>query len=466
MRLATRVTLAVTTITAVTLATSFFAVSLSVYRSELRDLDRILLMRAQAIAERSRAQVPGSFEEELEVVPESAEPAPRYASLYGADGSILAFSGFRPAPPRLRDWPEAHTPPKHGLFVDLSVQEAELRAVFLPVDSEGRVLLYAISKAIIDAEWRFLNRAASVIFLAATLLTSLVASWIGKRMSRDVQAVASVARAVAEGDLEARVGPTHGATETRMLAADIDHMIHQLSALVVSQRTFVSHAAHELRSPLATIRGELQLALRRERSVEEYRTAIQQALGDVEALASLAEELLVLARTQAKSEGFRTDRTVSPARVVRDTLRLIRGAAADRQVTVTLDLGEEAEDACLSGSPSELTRALRNLVDNAVTRTREGGEVRLRAAREEDRILISVEDEGSGVPAKDRDSIFEPFFRGSKDQGRAHSGAGLGLTIARDIAKNHGGDVYLDKAHAPGARFVLCLPWSPNARAV
>lgn len=465
MKLATRVTLAVTTITAVTLATSFFAVSLSVYRSERRELDRILLIRGQSLVERARSEHLSSVEEAFEVTPERAEPTPRFVALYGADGRALEFSGFHPAPPPLDEWPEARVPTAEGVFVDFSEGQRDMRGVVLPVGSEGRVLLYAISRATIDSEWRFLNRAASVVFLAATLLASVVASWIAKRMSRDVQAVASVARAVAEGDLAARVGPTGGATETRRLAADIDHMIDQLGALVVSQRTFVSHAAHELRSPLATIRGELQLALRRERSAAEYRTAIEQALGDVEALAAVAEELLVLARTQAKPEGARPDELVSPAEVARDTLHLVQGAATDRGVSVRLHLGEGTEERCLSGSPSELARALRNLVDNAVTRTRAGGAVDLWVTREGARVGLAVEDEGRGVPPEERGSIFEPFFRGSKDQGEAASGAGLGLTIAREIARNHGGDVSLDTSYARGARFVVWLPSVPETSA-
>ena len=458
MKLATRVTLAVTTITAVTLATSFFAVSLSVYRSERRELDRILLIRGQSIVQRASTGGLNSIEEPLEVTPEPAEPTPRFVALYAADGSVLEFSGFHPAPPSLDDWPDARAPSSEETFVDFSLGQGDMRAVLLPVGSDGRLVLYAISRATIDSEWRFLNRAASVVFLAATLLASVVASWIAKRMSRDVQSVASVARAVAEGDLGARVGPTGGATETRMLATDIDHMIDQLGALVLSQRTFVSHAAHELRSPLATIRGELQLALRRERSAEEYRVAIEQALGDVEALAALAEELLVLARTQAKPERARPDELVAPAEVARETLHLVQGAATDRGVSVQLHLGEGTEERCLSGSPSELARALRNLVDNAVTRTQENGRVDLWVVHEGARVLLEVEDEGRGVPPGERASIFEPFFRGSKDQGEAASGAGLGLTIAREIARNHGGDVSLDTTYEQGARFVFWLP--------
>jgi two-component system heavy metal sensor histidine kinase CusS len=272
-----------------------------------------------------------------------------------------------------------------------------------------------------------------------------------------VHAIAGVARSVSKGELRARVGDrARGSTETRELAADLDHMIAHLAALVDAQRTFVSHAAHELRSPLSTLRGELQLALRRPRDAAGYQRTIEEALVDVESLARLSEDLLVLARVQAR--GLDAEQAVV-GEVVAEAMRLSRGPAEARRVSL-----EEAPDNAASaglvvrGERGELMRALRNLVENAVAHGPADAPVTVTLVQKGDLVEIAVTDRGPGVLAEDEPHIFEPFYRGSKDRGDDRPGAGLGLAIARGIARNVGGDIVLDRTHEGGARFVLTLP--------
>jgi two-component system heavy metal sensor histidine kinase CusS len=272
-----------------------------------------------------------------------------------------------------------------------------------------------------------------------------------------VEAIAAVARAVAGGDLGARVGKSaHGTTETLSLGEDVDRMVHQLGSAIDAQRTFVSHAAHELRSPLSTIRGELQLALRRERSAAEYRQAIEETLTDVQSLGALTEQLLVLARVQATA--VRADELTSLEDVVSDTLHTVRGTARELGVRVTLEPSADARPLAVRGERSELVRALRNLVDNAVNHSPPGGKVTISIELVGERISVAVVDQGPGVAPKDVPYLFEPFFRGSKDQASDRPGTGLGLPIARDIARAHGGDLRFATDQSAGCRFVLELP--------
>lgn len=467
MRLKTRVTLAVTAVTAVTLSASFVAVSLLVARDETRDLDQALLAQASIAAELAllhNADRPVATEGSAEV-PERLDPTTRYMATYDADGSLISSSrNFGGAPPTRSDLVES-PPPKEGTAVNLSSGGVGLRGVVVPMGSRGQTLLYAASRRTVDDDLWFISRVVSVIFVAAMLLTSLVARWLSGRLSSDVQAIAGVARDVAQGDLAARVGVgARGSAETRMLAADMDHMIGQLGALVTAQRTFISHAAHELRSPLATIRGELQLALRRPREAAEYRGAIEEVLTDVESLAVLAEDLLTLARVQAGSPSPGPGGGLAPAAMplgeaVAEALRMARGAADERGVALVEASADRGwSDLCVRGARGEIARALRNLVDNAVAHSPAGGRVEVRIERSGSRAVIAVTDEGPGVAPEDRRSIFEPFYRGSKDQGGDRPGAGLGLTIARGIARAHGGDVALDEGHEAGSRFLLELP--------
>jgi signal transduction histidine kinase len=150
--------------------------------------------------------------------------------------------------------------------------------------------------------------------------------------------------------------------------------------------------------------------------------------------------------------------TASVADIVALALRAAEGSARLRGVALVCpDLPLDAELA-VAGVTRELSRALRNLVDNAVAHSKTDDRVHVRVSALEARIEISVQDDGPGVPNADREQIFEPFFRGARERGQTDQGVGLGLSIAREIARRLGGDVVLDSSCASGARFVLQLP--------
>ena len=285
-----------------------------------------------------------------------------------------------------------------------------------------------------------------------------MARWLGARLAEDVDALAGAARSVARGDLTVRVaGRARGSTELRALGDDLDDMIARLDSLVASQRTFISHAAHELRSPHATLRGELQLALRRPRTAEEYHDTIEEALGEVEQLIALAEDLLVLARQQgATAIGPR--RTTTPVgEAIADALRMARGPADTRGVQL-IGPSSPLVTATVRGARPDLARAIRNLIDNAVTHSPRGGSVQVEVEGDGAQLRVAVTDEGPGVPEKDVARLFDPFFRGSLEQSGETQGAGLGLAIVREIVQAVGGSVWVDASHRPGARFVIELP--------
>ena len=461
MRLRTRLLLSVTAVTAAVLAASFVPLYMLIDAAETRDLDHALFRHAYAAAQR----LPSSYVQGQPLdagwvrVPESLEPTTRYLVTYDSDGQVLAASAsFAEVAPSLAELGVGDVS-FEGTSLDVSVGEAVLRGVVLPVPGRPEYLLYAASQRTIDDDTQYLWRVLLLLFVFATLATSLVARWVGERLARDVHAIAGVARAVAEGNLDARVrADAHGSDETRALAADLDHMISQLSELVRSQRTFISHAAHELRSPLATLLGELQLALHRERDAPTYRAALEAMRGDVQILVRLTEDLLLLARLQAT-----TAPPPSPTRVdtaVADAIGMARGHADERGVRVQVSGLEAIGEARVPGvRGGELARLLRNLIDNAIKYSPPHGVVEVAVAtRAPGRLELTVRDAGPGVPPEDRPHIFAPFYRGAHETPAHPTGAGLGLSIARAIAQSIGGDLTLDSSYQGGARFVAELP--------
>ncbi len=464
MKLSTRVTLAMTVVTGIALLASFLAVGVLVSQDEDEDMDQALTSQARAFAGRALTRSPEqpTVHDGLTAVPEGLAAVPRYIVIYDEQGAPVSFSkNFNRAPPRLAGLGIELPIDTAGESVDLSVAGARLRGVVVPFGPDSRrAMLYAAARSSIDQDLRFLRHIESVIFVTAIVLTSLIAYWLSARISRDVATIASVARAVADGDLAARVGKAAlGSTETRALAGNMDHMIQQLQALVVGQRTFVSHAAHELRSPLSTIRGELQLALRRQRLPGEYCTAIETALADVQTMSSLTDDLLVLAAAQNST---RTAHQVGPVTVralIDEALRLSRGLISERRVAVEVSADDDdVMTAQVAGPLGDVARAFRNLVDNALAHSAEGERVEIRAACGPTEVAIRVVDHGDGILPHESEHIFQPFFRGSKEQAGERAGAGLGLAIAREIARARRGDVNLiDSTAGAGCVFELRL---------
>lgn len=456
MRLRARVTLAVVTVTVVTLLIASVTTVFLVWRDELADLDRALLAQARLAARLASLGDPRHpvLESGLAEVPEHYEPSPQYIAIYDPKGEVLAATAsFRGLAPPLRTLVPGRA--RDTRAVDLDVLGEPLRGVVLRTRS-GNFVLYAASRREVDSDVAFLTRLLAILLGSATIATSLVALWLGRRLSSDVQDIARVAREVANGNLRARIGSrVQGSRETIELAADLDHMVQQLAQLVIAQQTFISHAAHELMSPLTSLRGELQLALRRPRTAEDYAELITQSLADVNELILLAKDLLALARLESAVTEVR-DAAVSE--VVAGALRAAKGGADARGVRIIeIDANPGARALHVKGATRELSRALRNLVDNAVAHSEPGMEVRVVLSAQGAEARVAVEDTGPGVPASDRAHVFEPFFRGARERGEIERGVGLGLSIARQIARRCGGDLELDESFTPGARFVLTL---------
>lgn len=463
MRLRSRLALALTLLASIAVALAF-AVTLTAFRdAQEHQLDQALLVRAQHRADLIARL--GEHALHLDVEP-SHGPGDldyliQYSAVYRIDGSVVEATPNlgRPAPTldSLGLRPGTSFPQQGLEFVR---RGQVLRAVLVRVDFVSgpgqRLLMLAAPRGDVDADVAHLVRLMLLVLLVLCA-AAMGAGWLlGRYLARDIEGIAQVTRRVREGELDARVSSlgSLGTQETRALARDLNQMIDRITSLLAAKRRFLSHAAHELRSPLAALRGELELALRRPREGEGYRSAIGTALEDTNRLIDLAEELLLQARlTGAPAvEG----QPVPLRELIEDALRMTGPHAAhagdeDSRPAVQI----EVEAVVVLGVRSELQRMVRNLLDNALTHTAPGTTVRVRGEASGAQVRILVEDDGPGVPDSLRERIFEPFFRGEAQ--REHSGAGLGLSIAREIARRHSGDLVLEPSPR-GARFVATIP--------
>jgi two-component system, OmpR family, sensor kinase len=288
---------------------------------------------------------------------------------------------------------------------------------------------------------------ASLLGLLLVLgpLALLLAAFAGYRLAgAALRPVESMRREAAEISSETsgrRLPVPEARDEVRRLGETLNEMLERLDEGLARERRFVADAGHELRTPLALLRTELELALRRERSPEELAAAIRSATEEVERLIRLAEALLVLDR--AAGPPLRLEEL--DARELLDAVARRFSARADAAGRAL----EVAGGGSLEGDRGRLEQALGSLVDNALTHGE--GTVRLAAEGADGEITLRVDDDGRGFPDEFLPRAFERFSRA--DEARTSGGAGLGLAIVDAVARAHGG-----RASASGATVTLVLP--------
>jgi signal transduction histidine kinase len=318
----------------------------------------------------------------------------------------------------------------------------DYRFAAVPVETRDGEQLTVYAGAPLSAEHGAVRTALTVMLIGFPLLLAVVAwvTWlVTGRALRPVEGIRrEMAAITASEDLARRVPVPGTHDEVARLASTTNETLAALETSVERQRRFVADASHELRSPIASLRTQLEVAAAHPELLD-----LDGAVEDTVRLQRLAADLLLLARLDAGER---------PADAHVDLAALAREEAGDRAgVRVRAE-----DDVTVAGSRGQLGRVLANLLDNAQRHARSAVEVSVR--RDGGTAVIAVADDGEGVPAADRERIFERFVRLDAARSRDDGGAGLGLAIARDVVVRHGGTLTVHGAPAGGALFELRLP--------
>lgn len=277
---------------------------------------------------------------------------------------------------------------------------------------------------------------------------------IAARTSSPLRRMAATAAEVESGDLSPRLREEPGAApEVRDLIAGFNRMLERLDLAFSRQRSFVSDASHELRTPLTALRGQVEVLARNPHpSAEEVRRVESLTTAELARMERLVEGLLALARLD---EGA----GIELGEVEIDTL-LAELAETDpaRPELGDIAAGQVPADAEL------MARVVRNLLANARRHAGEEGRVLLSASAADGRLTIAVEDDGPGIPAAERERVFERFHRAGAARDRSSGGSGLGLAISREIVVAHDGRIWAEESPLGGARVAFELPgFTPRA---
>jgi two-component system, OmpR family, sensor kinase len=290
---------------------------------------------------------------------------------------------------------------------------------------------------------------------AAALVAALLAGYLlAARTAAPLRRFAGTASAVDAGDLSPRLvaGP-ESAAELRTLADSFNHMLDRLEDAFDRQRSFVSDASHELRSPLTAIRGQIEVLARDpDADADAVRRVEAATLTELRRVERLVDELLALARL---------DEGAGPALRELDAAAFLREAVTASPGAATLG---DVADGTIDFDPDLIAGVVRNLVENARRHAGAEGSVAVSSVAVGGRLRVDVDDDGPGIAPAERERVFDRFYRSDAARARAAGGAGLGLAIARGVLTAHGGIIRAGESPLGGARVSFELPGLRPAR--
>ena len=335
-----------------------------------------------------------------------------------------------------------------------------VRSLIAPLASSGsaepvRLLHVAASLRPVDAALQRFVRIFLLLGLASAGLAWYLGWSVAGRALEPAMALTTEAESIGVNELGRRVKLPRDLVEFRRMAEAFNGLLGRLERAVTGTRRFTSDASHELRAPLTVLRGEVELALSRPRSAEEYQVALRRCLDEVLRLTRLADDLLTLTRVEGGVAAGRTA-TVDLGELVQRAVSRQTALARERQVEVTVSGAGGLVDA----DTELLLRAIGGVLEHAIMASPPGGAVRVRLAASASP-SVEVTDTGSGLRQEDISGVFQRFYRSERPRVRS-SESGLGLSIARAVALSHGGTLDYVGNH-PGASFRLSLPPAASA---
>ncbi len=335
--------------------------------------------------------------------------------------------------------------------------------VTIPERKEEVRILYAILSPntilqvgeAMESYSRFLD-AFKGIFIATMTFLIVVAAGVGWFMARQVvsgvEAVTRTAQKISGGTLEERVPVKTRADEIDQLAITFNQMLDRIQSLLKEIREMTDNIAHDLKSPITRIRGIAEVTLTTGKSLAEYEGMAASTVEECDRLLDMINTMLMISKTESGVVEPSVEE-IDLKGLIEKACELFGPSAEDKGVTLSCNVADRVR---LVGDNQMIQRMLSNLLDNAVKYTPSGGSATVSVSGTETQVSISVQDTGTGISHDDLPHIFERFYRG--DQSRSQAGIGLGLSLARAIARAHGGDITVTSALNQGSTFTVILP--------
>lgn len=388
----------------------------------------------------------------MDVIRERSGPRGSKENVY-----LLTGPGFSPLAGNLANWPAAASGKEGWLEVELARRDDPSGVPHVirgrAFDLAGGYHLFVGRDTVERGDFRDIVAGALAWAVVPALLLGLGGgALIGRYSLARVDAVRAASEDIVRGDLSRRVPLTGSGDEFDRLAATINAMLARIETLMGGMRLVTDSLAHDLRSPLTRARSAIDMALRRDQSVEVYREALEQTAAELETILRTFEALISIAQAESGVNSLKLS-DLDLSALARDLLEVYQPIAEDAGIELS---GEIAEGVAVAGHRQLLAQALANLLDNAIKYSPAGGRIDLTLSRDDGGVArLAVADSGPGIPADQRDRVLQRFVR--LDDSRGTPGSGLGLSLVAAVAKLHGAAVTLDD-NAPGLRVTLAFP--------
>ncbi len=329
-------------------------------------------------------------------------------------------------------------------------------------DHEIRVLYGVIAPGVIlqvGQSMEEYSRVISVfkrIFIGAVIflmvLTAVVGWFMARRALSGVEAVTRTAQMISRDVLDMRVPVNPRGDEIDELANTFNEMLDRIEQLVTGMKEMSDSIAHDLKTPVTRIRGIAEITLTTQTSPAEYETMTASIIEECDRLLDMISTMLVISRFEAGVGDLKKE-SGELAGLIRDAGEIFRPLAEDKNISIDCRTPETLE---YTGDAGMLQRLISNLLDNAIKYTPSGGQVTITLEkRGEDGAILTVADTGPGIAREETAHVFERFYRG--DESRSTEGAGLGLSLARAIARAHGGEITVESEPKAGSTFIVTL---------
>lgn len=327
-----------------------------------------------------------------------------------------------------------------------------LRALVRNVATRDKtfVVMVAIPVQNFVAASRQLQTALWIAIPLLLLLAGAGGYWIAGQALSPISGMIEAAASIQPNDLSTRLRVPTAADELRSLSLTVNGMLDRLQAGFEHITRFTADASHELRTPVALLRTRTEVLLRRPRSADEYRTAHEENLQELERTSNLIEQLMLLTRADAGADTL-SFADVDLTELLRSTAAVTEPLAQAKNILWTVELPKHP--VLTHGDESALRRLMLVLIDNAVKYTAENGNVRIALENSGSLASLSIQDTGIGIADNELSKIFERFYRADQSRERATGGAGLGLSIGQWIAHRHGVKISVESALTRGSTF-------------
>ena len=344
------------------------------------------------------------------------------------------------------------------IFVNIENSNHHLRAINLPISFGKNHLLVIQIGTPLNSVIRILNQllffiGTGIVFILG--LTSFLGSFFARRILKPVLNVTEIVDDISHKDLHLRIPEMAADEEMKRLISSCNAMIERLEKSFEHINEFSSHVAHELKTPLAIIRGEVELALGEERDIEEYKRVLNVSLEEINRLIKIIKDLLLLARLDYNPDVFQFEH-INIKTFLEEIYEYSSILAEQKGLVSELKVPEAVH--YIDGDKVHLRRLFLNLINNAVKFTPKGGKIHIALAVKDNMAEIHITDTGVGISPQDLKMIFDKFFRAHSHVHKTQPGSGLGLSIARSIARAHQGEIFVRSRLGQGSTFTISLP--------